>query len=138
MKLAILLICAIPLLSQTTDPDAVTAKVAIDSLAGRLATAQAEKTALVLENKTKDAEIASLKALLAAASDPVIPWLKSWTDTAGDAQPYSLLRQMSTLPITSYYTPGKVILNGADRYTLACISNAGIAEVGPSAKLATR
>lgn len=84
------------------------------------------------------AEIATLKDKLKqplppVPMDPLIAWLKSWTQD-GDAQPYSLLRQMSAYPISSYYSPGlSATPGGEDRYTLVCLSNSLIVPViGPT------
>jgi hypothetical protein len=165
MKPIALFLITVSVFAQSNDPDAVAAKVAVDSLAVRLkdktaesalnatvaknvqeqlTAALARESALKAESAGKDAVILDLENKLsaippAAPMDTVVTWLKSWNDVNGDAQPYSLMKQMSTFPIASYYTPGKIatLTDDAERYTLVCVSNAGIAEVGPQAKLAT-
>jgi len=127
-------VVSVALAYQGTDQDAVTAHTAIDSMAARIVAlnadlkAEREKTAQLTQSNS------DLKAQLetAQSSDKVLTWIKAFPAL------YGFLGAMTSVPVSSFYTPGFAQTPQGERYTLACISNSGMSPTVLAAPVVTK
>lgn len=128
--LILITLIALPLYSQAPDPDALTAKVAIDSLAQRLIdqtarAVKAEKQATTLQGQlfTAQEQITQLLARV-LPPDKVVSWIST-----GVPALYDFLLTMSAYPVTSFWSPGTWLTPQGERHTQVCIVNGPVAPV---------